>query len=56
MVEKHCERSAPIFVFGGIPILPGGLLMRDVAGDLYRFPEHGRMDRHSRELLWAFVD
>jgi hypothetical protein len=37
-------------------VLPnGGLLIRDVAGDLYRLmPE--QMDKHSRELLWAFVD
>jgi hypothetical protein len=38
-------------------VLPlGGLLIRDVAGDLYRLAEPGRMDRRSRELLWAFVD
>ena len=34
----------------------GGFLLRDVAGDLYRLPEPARMDRKSRELLWAFVD
>lgn len=34
----------------------GGFLIRDVAGDLYRLPETGTMDRTSRELLWAFVD
>jgi hypothetical protein len=33
----------------------GGLLIRDVAGDLYRL-EPDRLDAHSRELLWAFVD
>ena len=38
-------------------ILPsGGLLIRDVAGDLYRFSSPGMMDKTSRELLWAFVD
>ncbi len=33
----------------------GGLLIRDVGGDLYRLtpPE---LDRKSRDLLWAFVD
>jgi hypothetical protein len=37
--------------------LPGGeLLLRDVAGDLYRLAAPERMDRHSRELLWVFVD
>jgi hypothetical protein len=34
----------------------GGLLIRDVAGDLYRLGDPGEMDRKSRELLWAFVD
>ena len=34
----------------------GGLLIRDVAGDLYRLQNLARLDRHSRELLWAFVD
>lgn len=33
----------------------GGLLIRDVAGDLYRLTVQA-MDRHSRDLLWAFVD
>lgn len=34
----------------------GGLLIRDVAGDLYRLAEAGRLDKKSRALLWAFVD
>ena len=34
----------------------GGLLIRDVAGDLYRLEAPGKMDERSRELLWAFVD
>ena len=38
-------------------VLPnGGLLIRDVAGDLYRLAAPQEMDKHSRELLWAFVD
>ena len=38
-------------------VLPGGgLLIRDVAGDLYRLGDPKDMDRKSRELLWAFVD
>ena len=38
-------------------VLPGsGLLIRDVGGDLYRLAEPQRMDRKSRQLLWAFVD
>ena len=34
----------------------GGLLIRDVAGDLYRLATPSKMDAKSRELLWAFVD
>ena len=38
-------------------VLPmGGLLIRDVGGDLYRLPAPAELDRRSRELLWAFVD
>ena len=38
-------------------VLPtGDLLIRDVAGDLYRLIRPAGMDRRSRELLWAFVD
>lgn len=38
-------------------VLPGtGLLIHDVAGDLYRFANPAAMDRRSRELLWAFID
>ena len=34
----------------------GGMLIRDVAGDLYRIAPPSQMDRKSREFLWAFVD
>jgi hypothetical protein len=34
----------------------GGILIRDVAGDLYRLAAPQLMDKKSRELLWAFVD
>jgi hypothetical protein len=34
----------------------GGILIRDVAGDLYRLASPAEMDKKSRELLWAFVD
>src|ERR1051325_5050576 len=38
-------------------LLPqGGLLIRDVAGDLYRLPDPAALDRESRALVWAFVD
>jgi hypothetical protein len=38
-------------------LLPqGGLLVRDVAGDLYHVADPGALDQHSRALLWAFVD
>ncbi len=34
----------------------GGLLLRDLAGDLYHLARPAALDRQSRELLWAFVD
>ena len=34
----------------------GGLLIRDLAGDLYHLIELEQLDKQSRELLWAFVD
>ena len=38
-------------------LLPsGGLLIRDVGGDLYRLAAPQELDRKSRDLLWAFVD
>lgn len=34
----------------------GGILIRDVAGDLYYVAEPRELDAKSRGLLWAFVD
>lgn len=34
----------------------GGMLVRDVAGDLYHLVNPKGLDKGSRELLWAFVD
>lgn len=34
----------------------GGLLIRDVGGDLYHLDRPAALDRASRALLWAFVD
>ena len=34
----------------------GGVLVRDVAGDLYHVPDPALLDRQSRRLLWSFVD
>lgn len=34
----------------------GGLLIRDVAGDLFYIPNPGALDFKSQRLLWAFVD
>jgi hypothetical protein len=34
----------------------GGLLIRDVSGDLYHLADPARLDQHSRALLWSFVD
>lgn len=37
----------------GVP--GGGVVIRDVAGDLYHVPEPEALDAKSRKLLWAFV-
>ena len=34
----------------------GGIVIRDVAGDLYHVPNPKEMDERSRMWLWAFVD
>jgi hypothetical protein len=34
----------------------GGVVIRDVAGDLYHVPHPAEMDAKSRKWLWAFVD
>lgn len=34
----------------------GGLLIKDVAGDLYLIPEPGKLDKKSRKLIWAYLD
>jgi len=34
----------------------GGLLIRDVAGDLYAVRDPERLDARSRDLLWVFLD
>ena len=34
----------------------GGILIRDVSGDLYRIGEPAKLDARSRKLLWAYVD
>lgn len=37
--------------------VPGrGMLIQDVAGDLYHVPEPSALDRVSQELLWAFTE
>jgi len=53
---RHGARSFQTHLDDWPRALPlGGLLIRDVAGDLYRLDPPG-MDARSRELLWAFVD
>ena len=39
-----------------IALAEAGILIRDVASDLYLVPDPGALDRTSRRLLWAFVD
>jgi hypothetical protein len=34
----------------------GGVLMEDVAGDLFRIPPAEELDPKSRKLVWAFLD
>ena len=34
----------------------GGIVVRDVAGDLYHVTDPEAMDERSRKWLWAFVD
>lgn len=54
---KHGQRSFQTHLDDWPRVLPmGGLLIRDVAGDLYRLPSPQSLDARSRELLWAFVD
>jgi hypothetical protein len=52
----HGERSFQTHLDEWPRSLPGGgILIRDVAGDLYRL-RVTELDKKSRELLWAFVD
>jgi Domain of unknown function (DUF1854) len=54
---KHGKRTFQTHLDDWPRALPmGGLLIRDVAGDLYRLPAPETLDARSRELLWAFVD
>lgn len=54
---RHGRRSFQTHLDDWPRVLPmGGLLIRDVAGDLYRLPAPETLDARSRELLWAFVD
>ncbi len=34
----------------------GGLMIKDVAGDLYLVPNPASLDARSRRMLWAFLD
>jgi hypothetical protein len=53
---RHGQRSFQTHLDDWPRDLPdGGLLIRDVAGDLYRLTVK-ELDKQSRELLWAFVD
>jgi hypothetical protein len=54
---RHGRRSFQTHLDDWPRALPmGGLLIRDVAGDLYRLAVPAEMDKKSQELLWAFVD
>jgi hypothetical protein len=54
---KQGKRSFQTHLDDWPRVLPGGgLLIRDVAGDLYRLADPAKLDKKSRALLWAFVD
>ena len=54
---KQGKRSFQTHLDDWPRVLPGGgLLIRDVAGDLYRLADPKGLDKKSRALLWAFVD
>jgi hypothetical protein len=54
---KHGPRSFQTHLDDWPRALPmGGLLIRDVGGDLYLLAAPEALDKRSRELLWAFVD
>ena len=38
------------------PMPGGGILLRDVAGDLYLVRDPAKLDRTSRDRLWALLD
>ena len=53
---RHGPRSFQTHLDDWPRSLPGGgLLIRDVGGDLYRLTVN-ELDKKSRDLLWAFVD
>ena len=39
-----------------VTVAGGGLLIRDVAGDLYHVPDPEALDPASREWLWAYAE
>jgi hypothetical protein len=54
---RHGPRSFQTHLDDWPRALPmGGLLIRDVGGDLYLLAAPHEMDGRSKELLWAFVD
>lgn len=54
---KQGKRSFQTHLDDWPRVLPdGGMLIRDVAGDLYRLADPKGFDKKSRALLWAFVD
>ena len=54
---KQGKRSFQTHLDDWPRLLPsGGLLIRDVAGDLYKLADPKGLDKKSRALLWAFVD
>lgn len=54
---RHGPRSFQTRLDDWPRVLPGGgILIRDVGGDLYHVAAPATLDAESRRLLWAFVD
>jgi hypothetical protein len=57
VLTKHGPRTFQTHLDDWPRSLPdGALLVRDVAGDLYRLPPTSELDKKSTEVLWSFID
>ncbi|MEP6763365.1 MAG: DUF1854 domain-containing protein [Gemmatimonadaceae bacterium] len=57
VLTKHGPRTFQTHLDDWPRELPdGALLIRDVAGDLYRLPPTSELDKKSKEVLWSLLD